>query len=58
VKGLIEEAVLLFVQSKEKQRLNEMSKEEKEDVGLLFLMQQVDKSDTVSESDFFDALNE
>jgi hypothetical protein len=58
VKGLMEEAVSWFVAYKEKQRLDSMTKEEKEDVGLLLLMQQVDKSDIGSESEFLKSLHE
>lgn len=58
VKGLMEQAVSWFVQQKEKQRYKNLSIEEKEDLGLLFLMQQVDINDTVSKDDFFKALNE
>lgn len=58
VKGLMEQAVSWFVQQKEKQRYENLTSEEKEDLGLLFLMQQVDINDTVSKDDFFKALNE
>lgn len=57
VKGLMEEAVKWFVAQKEKQRLANMTQEEKEDLGLLLLMQQADIEDTVSEKDFFESLN-
>lgn len=58
VKGLMEKAVSWYVQQKEKQRFDNMSAEEKEDLGLLMLMQQVDTDDLVSEEEFFKALNE
>jgi len=58
VKALIEKAVENFVSQKEKERLDNLTAEEKEDLGLLLLMQQADKTDTVSEEDFFKALNE
>jgi len=35
-----------------------MTDEEKEDLGLLMLMQQADETDTVSEGDFMNALRE
>lgn len=57
VKALIENAVESFVTQKEKERLDNMSTEDKEDLGLLLLMQQVDKTETVSKEDFFKALN-
>ncbi|MCF6214217.1 MAG: hypothetical protein L3J45_09365 [Flavobacteriaceae bacterium] len=58
VKALIEKAVDNFVSQKEKERLDNLTLEEKEDLGLLLLMQQVDKNENVSEKDFFKALNE
>ncbi len=58
VKALMEKAVEWFVAEKEKERLDNMSEEEKEDLGLLLLMQQVDRKDTVSEEDFLKALHE
>jgi len=56
VKALMEHAVDYFVQSKEKERLDSLSKEEKEDLGLLLLMQQADKTETVSREDIMKAL--
>ena len=58
VKALIEKAISLFIKKKENERLENMTKEEKEDLGLLLLMQQVDKTDTVSEKEFLKALHE
>ena len=58
VKALMEKAVEWFVAEKEKERLDSLSKEEKEDIGLLLLMQQIDKTDTVSEETFLKALRE
>lgn len=58
VKGLMEKAIRTYVQQKESQRFENMSDEEKEDLGLLMLMQQADETDTVSEEDFFNALRE
>jgi len=58
VKALIEKAVDSFVSQKEKERLDNLTTEEKEDLGLLLLMQQADKKETVNEEDFFKALNE
>lgn len=56
VKALIEKAVSDFVVTHEKKRLDQMTVEEKEDLGLLLLMQQLDKEDTASEEEFFKAL--
>ncbi len=58
VKALMEKAVRVFVKDKEQKQLESLSKEELEDLGLLLLMQQVDKNDTVSEEDFMKALEE
>ena len=58
VKALMEKAVGWFVAEKEKERLDAMSDEEKEDIGLLLLMQQVDKKDQVSKEEFLKALHE
>ena len=52
VKALIEKAVALYVTQKEKEHYDNLSEEEKEDLGLLLLMQQVDKTDIVSEEEF------
>ena len=58
VKALMEKAVEQFVAKREKERLDAMSEEEKEDLGLLLPMQQVDKTDTVSKEEFMKALYE
>ncbi|HBK71965.1 MAG TPA: hypothetical protein DDZ39_09980 [Flavobacteriaceae bacterium] len=58
VKGLMEKAILFYVQVKEKERLKSLSDEEKEDLGLLLLMQQVDRDDTVSRDEIMDILEE
>ena len=58
VKGLMEEAISWFVAEKEKQQFNKLSEEEKEDLGLLLLMQQADRADIVSREEVMDILNE
>ncbi len=57
VKALMEKAVSFFVEYKENQRFENMTKEEKEDLGLLMLMQQVDKNDTVSRDEIMEILD-
>jgi len=57
VKKLMEKAILFYVQIKEKERLKNLSDEEKEDLGLLLLMQQVDRNDTVSRDEIMDILD-
>ena len=56
VKALMEKAVELFVKSKEKEQLDSLTQEQKEDLGLLLLMQQADRTDTVSREDIFKLL--
>ena len=58
VKALMEKAVEWFVVQKEKDRIDNLSKEEKEDLGLLLLMQQVDLNDTVSRDEIMSLLEE
>jgi len=47
VKSLMEKAVVFFVAYKEQEKFENMTDEEKQDTGLLFLMQQSDKEDVV-----------
>lgn len=56
VKALIENAVQSYVKNKELERFNNLSDEEKEDLGLLLLMQEADRTDKVSEEEIFNAL--
>ncbi|MBO0330815.1 hypothetical protein [[Muricauda] lutisoli] len=58
VKALMEKAVVEYVKNKELERFEKLSEEEKEDLGLLLLMQQTDKEDFVSEEDVFKVLDE
>ncbi|MDT0648202.1 hypothetical protein RM545_16025 [Zunongwangia sp. F260] len=58
VKALMEKAVRLFVKSKEEEKYALLTDEEKEDIGLLLLMQQGDPEDTVSEEEIFKILQE
>lgn len=51
VKSLMEKAVSFFVEHKERERLNSLSDDEREDIGLLLLMQQVNRAETVSEEE-------
>jgi hypothetical protein len=56
VKGLIESAVQMYVQSVQSSRFNDLSDEDKEDLGLMMLMQEVDRNDKVSEDEIFKIL--
>ena len=58
VKGLMEKAIKLFVENKEKEQFESLSDEEKTDIGLLALMQKVDEKETVSEEEFLKSLHE
>jgi len=57
VKALMEKAVSFFVAHKEKERLASFSPTEKEDLGLLFLMQQSDAEEPVSETEIMKVLD-
>lgn len=56
VKALIENAVQSFVKSKELERFKNLTEDEKEDLGLLLLMQEADTDDTVSRDKIIKAL--
>lgn len=58
VKALMEKAVQLFVKSKEDEKYASLTDEEKEDIGLLALMQEGDPTDTVPEEDILKILQE
>jgi predicted transcriptional regulator len=58
VKSIMEKAVTFFVEHKERERLNSLSREEKEDLGLLLLMQQSDREDVVDREEVMKALDE
>ena len=57
VKGLMVEAVLWLVAQNEKQRLDNLTQEEKEDLGLLLLMQQADRTDVARREEVMEILN-
>ena len=56
VKGLIENAVQMYVKSMQTNQFKNLSEEEKEDLGLLMLMQEADREDKVSEEEIFKIL--
>ena len=58
VKALMQQAVKHFVEFKERERLEELTDEQKEDLGLLALMQQTDRNDTVSRKEIMNLLDE
>lgn len=58
VKGLMEEGVRWFVAQKEKQRIAKLTNEEKEDLGLLLLMQQADRTAVSSRVDIMEILDQ
>jgi hypothetical protein len=53
VKGLIENAVQTYIKNKQISQFNNLSDEEKEDIGLMMLMQEADRNDKVSEEEIF-----
>lgn len=57
VKSIMEKAIFFYVEYKEKERLKSLSESEKEDLGLLLLMQQVDRNEVVSRKDIMNALD-
>ena len=56
VKMVMEEAVQLYVKQKESERFENLTDEEKEDMGLLILMQESDRNDKVSREEIMKAL--
>lgn len=58
VKSLMEKAIASYVAFKEQERLETLSKEEKEDLGLLALMQQSDRTETVSREEIMNFLED
>ncbi|WP_281238900.1 hypothetical protein [Flavobacterium praedii] len=56
VKGLIENAVQTYVKNKQSNQFNNLSDEEKEDMGMLLLMQEADRNEKVSEEEIFKML--
>ncbi|WP_029286717.1 hypothetical protein [Pedobacter sp. R20-19] len=57
VKSVMEKAVSFYVEYKEKERLKTLSEEDKEDLGLLLLMQQADRNDVVSHEELMKVLD-
>ncbi len=58
VKALMEKAVEWFVIQKEKERINSLTPEEKEDLGLLLLMQQADRDELASRDEIMNILDD
>jgi hypothetical protein len=56
VKGLIENAVETYVKNKQSSHFNNLSEEEKEDIGLLMLMQEADRTEFVSREEIMKIL--
>jgi len=57
VKSVMEKAVSFYVEHKEKERLKSLSDEEKEDLGLLLLMQQSNRDDVVTREEIMNVLD-
>ena len=58
IKSLLEKAVSSFINNIEKEEFEQLNDQEKEDLGLMILMQQANKNETVSEDEFFQSLYE
>ncbi len=56
VKGLIENAVQSYVKNKQTSQFNNLSDEEKEDIGLMILMQEADRTEFVSREEIMKIL--
>lgn len=56
VKALMETAIQSFVKEKENERFKKLTDEEKEDLGMLMLMQECDRNEKVSEEEIFKIL--
>jgi hypothetical protein len=56
VKGLIENAVQTYVKNKQYSQFNDLSEEEKEDIGMLMLMQEADRNEFVSREEIMKIL--
>ena len=56
VKGLIENAVQIFVKNKQSSQYSNLTDEEKEDIGLLILMQEADRTEFVSREEIMKIL--
>ena len=56
VKGLMEKAIQTYIKNREMERFDQLSAEEKEDLGLLLFMQEADRDDIVTEGEVFNAL--
>lgn len=57
VKSIMENAVSFYVEFKENERLKALSDEDKEDLGLLLLMQQSDRDEKVNREEIMNALD-
>ncbi|TSE04426.1 MULTISPECIES: hypothetical protein [Aquimarina] len=53
VKKVMEDAILWYIEQKEKEQIEAMSLDQKEDLGLLLLMQKANSSITISEEELF-----
>ncbi|PKV48925.1 hypothetical protein ATE84_0941 [Aquimarina sp. MAR_2010_214] len=55
VKKIMEKAIVCYIEQKQKEQMDAMSLEQKEDLGLLLLMQQANVQSTVSEEELFNS---
>ena len=58
VKALIENAIQNYVKNQEKARFDKLTDDEKEDLGLLLLMQEADRTEKVDKEEIFKILGQ
>jgi hypothetical protein len=56
VKSLMEKAIQIYIKNKELDHFDKLTNEEKEDLGLLLLLQEADREEIVSEEEIVKAL--
>ncbi|MBG6131569.1 putative DNA-binding protein (UPF0278 family) [Aquimarina sp. EL_43] len=55
VKKIMEKAIIQYIEQKQKEQMDSLSLDQKEDLGLLLLMQQANAQVTVSEEELFNS---
>ncbi len=55
VKKIMEKAIIHYVEQKQKEQMDSLSLDQKEDLGLLLLMQQANVQSTISEEELFNS---
>ncbi|WP_074405719.1 MULTISPECIES: hypothetical protein [Aquimarina] len=55
VKKIMEKAIIHYIEQKQKEQMDSLSLDQKEDLGLLLLMQKANAESTVSEEELFNS---